>query len=206
MEKEDLSPHYIKVSNMLSSIFVTINIALIFMAKPIVLLIYGAKYSGSIIFFRIISMINIFTFPFITTMAHLAVSQGRVKRIFYWTIFKSISLISTIYIASHYSILTICYSLLLVNILLIPIYYHFIVKSVLKIGFIDYILPTIKPLVLSTIAAFSTIFYLSQWLNIILQIVLISFQGLLVYALLSHIFNREFTTEFIQFVGLKKKS
>jgi len=191
---------YLKTINYLSSINFPIYILLTILAEPIVLTLFGSKWSDSIIILQILSIYGAFR-SIGNPMGSLLLARGRANLGFYWNLGLFFFIPLAIYIGSHWGLNGVAYSLLgLMVVLVIPSWY-FMVKPLCGAGFKEYFLQILKALIFAIIGGISAygMSLLFGMGNMYLNTILIAgVMGVVVF-MLNVWFNREFMDILKQF-------
>lgn len=190
---------YLKTINYLSSINFPIYILIAILAEPITLILFGEKWSDSILILQILSIyraIRSTTNP----IGSLQLARGRTDLGFYWNLALFMFIPLTIFFGSNWELYGIAYSLLFLNTLLLIPNWYFRVKPLCAAGFSEYFRQIFKPLIISIIGGitgYGVNFFLNIQ-NIFWDVVVISGVMWIVVLALNILLNRNFVTIFLK--------
>ncbi len=197
---------YLKTINYLSSVNFPIYILIAILAEPIILTLFGEKWSESIIILQILSIYSALRATG-NPIGSLLLAKGRVDLGFYWNLGLFFLIPLTIYIGSHWGLSSVAYSLLgLIIFLAIPTWY-FMVNPLCGTGFKEYFWQILKPLIFAIIGGLfaygvSLLFGIE---NMYLNAGLIAVVMGIVVLVLNVWFNREFVDTVFELVEKRKK-
>jgi len=196
---------YLKTINYLASVSFPIYILIILLAEPIVLLLFGEKWTDSIIILQILATYRMFL-TVGNPIGSLQLARGRADLGFYWNLGLFFFMPLTIYVGSHWELIGIAYSLLGLQLLLFFPEWRFLVKSLCGAGFKEYFWQILKPLTFAIIGGIfayglSLLFGIE---NMYLNAVLIGVMMGIVVIVLNIWFNREFIDTILELLGIRK--
>ena len=108
-DNELLKSIYLKSVNYLTSFNVPVYLFICVMAEPLVLLLFGSKWSGAVYSLRVLSMYFMVRST-INPMGTLLLSKGKVKQSFYWNVAMTLFIPASIYVGSFYGLNGIVYA------------------------------------------------------------------------------------------------
>jgi len=196
---------YLKTINYLSSVNFPIYVLLVILAEPIVLILFGEKWSESIVILQILSIYGAIRSTG-NPIGSLQLAKGRADLGFYWNLGLFIFMPLTIYIGSHWGLDGVAYSLLgLMSFLTIPNWY-FMVNKLCGAGFSEYFRQIFKPLVITIIGGgvglgvslytnIEHIFFNATVIPVVMGIVVLG---------LNYLLNRIFIDTIFEFIGKSK--
>ena len=203
---EQLKNIYLKTINYLSSVNFPIYILLAILAEPIILTLFGEKWSESILILQILSIYGTIRSTG-NPIGSLLLAKGRVDLGFYWNLGLFFFIPLTIFIGSYWGLKGVSFTLLgLMIILLVPSWY-FMVNPLCGAGFKEYFWQILKPLIFAIIGGLfaygaSLLFGIE---NIYLNAGLIAVLMGVVVLMLNVWFNREFVDTMFELIGKRKK-
>jgi PST family polysaccharide transporter len=156
-EPERYKKYYEKMLGILTFLYMPMIVYISICAKPVVLLVLGAKWLSAVPFFRLLAF-SVFVIPINQTLGSVMISTGNTKRYFKWGIFIAVCLIISFSIGIHWGPIGVAtaYPFATWTILLISLFWVFIgtplhVSSIFK---------TIWQPVTASIAMGGTLFFL----------------------------------------------
>ena len=182
---------YLNIINTIASINFPIYIAIVILAEPIVAIMFGDKFQSGV---PILQVLSIYAMLRSTSnpIGSLLMAKGRVDIGFYWTIILFTFIPLSIYIGSQFGIMGVVYALISLQIILMIPSWFFMIKKMCGATFIEFFKQILIPLILSVIAGSIAFIGMIIASNYLLQLILVSFIGLLVYLLLLYKFNKNF--------------
>ena len=198
---------YLKTINYLSSVNFPIYVLLAILAEPIILTLFGTKWSDSIVILQILSIYGALRSTG-NPIGSLQLAKGRADLGFYWNLGLFFFIPLTIYVGSHWGLNGIAYALLgLMIVLLVPSWY-FMVKPLCGVGFKEYFWQILKPLIIVCIGgifayALSSFF---DFKSMILDTIIIGMGMGIVIIILNILINKEFVNMIFELLGKRKKT
>ena len=198
---------YLKSTNYLASINLPIYILLVFLAEPIVLTLFGEKWSDSIIILQILS-----TYGAIRSIGNpigsLILAKGRANLGFHIQLARFFFIPLVIYIGSFWWLIGIAYSLLGSSISYLFQDWYYVVRPLCGAGFKEYFWQILQPLIFAIIGGLfaygiSLLFGIE---NMYLNAALIAVVMGVVVLILNVWFNREFVDTVLELGGKRKKN
>ena len=197
---------YLKTINYLSSINFPIYVLVAILAEPIILILFGEKWSDSIIILQILSIYGAIRSTG-NPVGTLILAQGRADLGFYINLVKFFLIPLTIYIGSFWRLDGIAYSQLgLIIFFILPDWYY-AVKPLCGASFKEYFWQILQPLIFAIIGgifaySISLLFGIeNMYLNAGMIAVLMG----VVVLILNVWFNREFVDTVLELIGKRKK-
>ena len=198
---------YLKTIHYLSSINFPIYVLLVILAEPIILILFGEKWSDSIVILQILSVYGAVRSTG-NPIGSLQLAKGRADLGFYWNLGIFALMPMTIYFGSNWGLNGIAYAMLgtMVFLLSVPNWY-FMVRPLCGAGLKEYFWQIFQPLIFAIIGGLlaygmSLLFDIE---NMYLNAVLISLVMGVVVLVLNVWFNREFVETAFELVGKRKK-
>lgn len=197
---------YLKTINYLSSVNFPIYILIAILAEPIVLILFGEKWRGSIVVLQILSFYGAFR-SIVNPIGSLQLARGRADLGFYWNLGLFLFIPVTIYVGSHWELIGVAYSLLGLMIFVSILSWYFMVKPLCGAGFKEYFVPILKSLSISVVAGVLAyrVSLLIDFENIYLDASLIAVVMGILVIVLNIWFNREFVNTVLELLGRKIK-
>jgi O-antigen/teichoic acid export membrane protein len=168
------------------------------LAEPIILFLYGPKWTEAIPLFRLLSIYFLLRSTF-NPIGSLLIAKGKANWGFYWNLSQFAFMPLAIWAGSQISINGVIYGLILVMLLGIFPLYKFMIAKLLPMTFIEYLKIILTPLLfvfISCIASASIIYLFSDAL---IQLILTGALFCLVYLLSTYLFNKNLFNEFLNF-------
>lgn len=143
---------YLKTINYLCSVNFPIYIAIAVLAEPLVLILFGDKWTESVVILQILSFYFMFR-SIGNPIGSLQLAKGRADLGFYWNLglFSFIPL--SVYLGSFYGLAGVAFALLGLQIVLNFPSWFFMVKPLCGARFIEYFQQIFKPLIASFLAS-----------------------------------------------------
>ncbi len=135
---------FLNVINYLCSINFPIYILVIFLAEDIVVNLFGEKWMDAVLILQILAFYRMFT-SFGNSVGSLQLAKGRADLGFYWNVALFIFIPLVIYGGSHWGVIGVASSLLLLQIVLFYPAWYFLVKELSGVKFSEYIQTIGKP-------------------------------------------------------------
>ncbi|MBL4905496.1 MAG: lipopolysaccharide biosynthesis protein [Flavobacteriaceae bacterium] len=175
-KKNELTTRFRKMIDMVSVINIPVIIGMILFAEPIILLLYGQKWSAAIFPFQILSIFVLFR-SIGSPASSLYNAMGKPKIGFYFTLIYLGPFFLTLYFASFYGLIGFCIGITIIRSLGSST--HLIISSnLLKMSFFRLIkIPVIT--LICALSAFVIVLFLKHYINDVLQIMLYVFLILL---------------------------
>ena len=198
---------FLKTMKYLASVNFPIYILIIILAEPIVLILFGEKWTDSIVILQVLAAYRMFT-AIGNPIGVLQLAKGRADLGFYWNLGLFFIIPITIYVGSYWGLLGIVYSLLGLQFVLFFPGWKLLVNPLCGARLKEYSLQIFKPLILSMVGGIlayggSLLFGIeNMYLNAGLMTVLMG----IVVLVLNVWFNREFIATFFEFVRKRKKN
>ncbi|MBI4947400.1 MAG: MOP flippase family protein [Bacteroidetes bacterium] len=180
---------YLKTLNYLSSINFPIYTMLLILAQPVIIIVYGPKWVDATYILQVLSV----TFLIRSTgnpVGALLYAKGRADLVFYWVLSLIFVIPVGIFIGSLWGINEVCYALLILQIVLHYPSYHFLIKKIIPVSFLDYNLNLAKPLLFSVIAGCLSFFWVFIVTDNYLKIAFVLATGGFIYACMNYFFNK----------------
>lgn len=180
---------YYKTLSYLSAINFPIYSAMIILAGPLILILYGPRWIGATYILQILAL----TFMIRSVgnpVGSLLLAKGRADLGFYWVLSLIIFVPVCIFAGSLWGINEVCYALLFLQIVLYYPGFHFLVKKLIPATFTDYSLNFVKPFIFSVIAAAGSVAWIFVIHNIYLKTGLVLISGGIIYAAMHYFFNK----------------
>jgi O-antigen/teichoic acid export membrane protein len=207
LQEDDLKLQavYNKTINYLSSINFPLYGAIWILAPQIVRVVFGNSWDEAIPIIRILSIFAALRSTG-NPIGSLLLAKGRAKLAFYWNLGLFFIIPATMYAGSFFGLLGVCYSLVLLMVILVIPNWYFQVHSTAGGGFWDYHKQIFIPGSIATISSFLA-YYLSVYVvNDYLKIVTVSLIGGASCLILNYYFNRKFLTTLGELINRPKKS
>lgn len=196
---------YLKTINYLSSVNFSIYVLLAVVAEPIILILFGEKWSDSIIILQILSVYGALR-SIGNPIGYLLLSKGRADLGFYWNLGLFFFIPLSIYFGSFWGLLGVVYSSLgLMVFLLVPSWY-ILVSPLCGAGFKEYFWQILKPFSFTVIGGifaygFSLLFDIE---NMYLNTILIGIVMEIIVIILNIWLNREFVDIILELIVKKR--
>ncbi|WP_019026676.1 MOP flippase family protein [Colwellia piezophila] len=151
-DTKQLKNIYLKTINYLCSVNFPIYIAMAILAEPLVIVLFGDKWSEAILIMQILSFYFMFR-SIGNPVGSLQLAKGRADLGFYWNLglFSFIPLV--IYLGSFYGLVGVATSLLSLQVFLNFPNWYFMVKPLCGAGFKEYFNEIITPLSIAILAS-----------------------------------------------------
>ncbi len=197
---------FLKTVNYLASINFPVYILIILLAEPIVLFLFGEKWTDSIVILQILSVYRMFS-AVGNPIGSLQLARGRADLGFYWNLGIFFFVPPTLYIGSYWGLNGMAYALSGLMISLILPNWYFMVKPLSEAGFVEYFKQIFQPLsfaIIGGIFAYGVSLLCDiqyMYLNVALITVLMG----IVVLILNVWFNRDFVDTFFELFRKHKK-
>jgi len=198
---------YLKTINYLSSVNFPIYVLIAILAEPIILTLFGKKWSDSINVLQVLSLYGAIRSTG-NPIGSLQLARGRADLGFYWNLGLFLFFPITIYMGSHWGLKGVTYSLLSLMIAISIPNWYFMVKPLCGATFKEYFWQIIKPFIFAVIAGLSAyaISFLFNIKNIYLDASLTIIVMTSSILILNIYFNHKFTKIVIELIGRRKKN
>ncbi len=143
-ETSRLRKLFLNVINYLCSVNFPIYVLVIFLAEDIIVNLFGAKWVDAIILLQLLAAYRMFT-SFGNPIGSLLLAKGRADLGFYWNLALFIFIPFIIYGGSHWGLVGVASSLLLLQVLLMYPAWYFLVNELSDITFLEYAYTIGKP-------------------------------------------------------------
>jgi O-antigen/teichoic acid export membrane protein len=184
---------YLKTITYTSSLNFPVYVALFVLAEPIVMLIYGSRWSEAIIMVQLLSAYTLIRSTG-SSAGSLLMAKGKAALAFYWNLALFTIIPVTIYIGSFWGVYGVVYALILQQLILFTPSYKILIARLLPITFGEYFQPIAIPVLLSTLTGLVCYFLLLLSQNYFVQLLSILITGGIIYISLSIFFNNKFIT------------
>lgn len=186
---------YLKSLRLMSSVNFPIFIFMSFFARDIVLTMFGNKWQDAI---SVLSILSIYSLIRSTgnPVGSLQLARGKADWGFYWNSILLIFVPLTIYVGSFWGVVGVCYAFLILQVILFPIGWKFMINRLCQANFGEYLLCFLRPLAIALVAA-STSYFICLYFNIgsfYKVLIGLAIFGLL-WIFLNFIKNKEFIEE-----------
>ncbi len=197
---------YLKTINYLSSVNFPIYILIAILAEPIVLTLFGEKWSDSIIILQILSLYGAIR-SIGNPAGTLLLARGRADLGFYFNLVKFFFLPLIIYIGSYWELHGVAYSLLLFVIFFTFPSWYYIIKPLCGAGFKEYFWQILKPFIFTLIGGIFaySVSILFGIKNMLIDAVVLSLVMGVIVLILNILYNRAFTDILLELIGKRKK-
>ncbi len=182
---------YLKTISAVASINFPIYIAMIILAEPIIMILFGEKWRAGIPILQILSiyaMLRAYGNP----VGSLLMATGRVDLNLWLNAFVFVCIPFVVYTGSKFGLNGVAWSLSLFQLSLTIPGWYFFVKKLCGAGFREYYKQIVTPLMLALLAGSAAFMGLAISENYIVQVLAVSIIGITVYSLLSIYFNQNF--------------
>jgi O-antigen/teichoic acid export membrane protein len=199
---ELLKEKYSQLLQILSSISFPIYIALFVFSDLIVTIIYGRNYIEVSHFVRILSIVGL-SGALGSPATTLQVALGRTDIGFKWTIIRVIVFLSTILLASFFTIDAVAYTELVISIVFFVYYWKISINPLINLEFKDYIALFKKAAIISfSLGVFFFVILFYSSLSIFYKILFLVIY-ILTYALFQFLYNKKFIYQTIDLIRSK---
>ncbi|MEP0213207.1 MAG: oligosaccharide flippase family protein, partial [Cellulophaga sp.] len=189
--KLDLKNIYLLSIKHLFSVIVVVYIIMAFLAKDLILTIYGDQWVDSVIIFRLLCLMYIVV-SVGNPIGSLILATGKVNWGFYWNLSMLLVVSCLIFLSSQLGLIFIVVSLIFYHILSFIISFNLITKKIIPIRIIEIFL-TIMIHLLMMILPILLLFYLSTFIsNTYLRIFGLPITGISSYILCMYFLDREY--------------
>jgi O-antigen/teichoic acid export membrane protein len=182
---------YLKTINYISIVNFPIYVALIILAKPIVLTLFGDKWSDSIIIMQLLSIYAAIR-SIGNPVGSLQLARGRADMGFYWNLGVFFIFPLTVYMGSFFGLEGISIAISFLMILGVPISWKFMIKPLCNTNFIEFIVNIIQPLILSLSAGAISLVVIPLSISYIWQILFVCILGFTIYIILLRVYSPNF--------------
>lgn len=198
---------YLKTLNYLASVNFPIYILLAILAEPIILILFGEKWTESIIIFQILALFGAIRSTG-NPLGTLILARGRADLGFYINLIKFSFMPLVIYFGSFWGLNGVAYSLLgLVTFYIVPNWYY-VAQPLCGAGFKEYFGQIVLPIIFATIGGLFA-YGVSRILGIgdmYLNAVFIAIVMGTLVLILNIYFNREFVDTVLELTGRRKRN
>lgn len=191
-----IKENYKKIVKIISLICIVIYATMFVFADTITAILYAPEFSEVATFLRILVFIGIIC-SINGQASILQVALGRTDIGFKWTLIRVVSYLSVILVSSYFTIYTVAYSQLILNLVFFFIYWRLVVYPLSTIRFSEYIGVFKEALLLSVALSIPFVIVMHMFnINLITQVVF-AIIYLCLYMLYYWIFRREFSKELL---------
>jgi O-antigen/teichoic acid export membrane protein len=173
-DEPQLKRIYLKTINYLCSINSAIYIIIAFLAEPIVLLLFGHKWSPAVPLIQILAGYYILR-AIGNPIGALQLAKGRADLGFYWNLMLFMLFPISIYFGSYYGVYGVAYSLIILMLVFTIPNWYFMVKPLCGANFKEYFNNIIKPIFLATIPLFPISIFIEISENIDFNLIMFVF-------------------------------
>ncbi|MFD2998842.1 MOP flippase family protein [Pontibacter toksunensis] len=189
---------YKKTLEYLCSINFPIYALFFILAEPIILVLYGAKWTEAIHFFRLLSLYFLIRTTF-NPIGSLLIARGKANWAFYWNLSFFTIMPVAIWLGSFWGVSGVIFALIILFILGIYPLYRYLISTLISISFSEYIKVITAPLVPVFFSGIVCSFFIQFPSEALYQLILGSSIFGLVYIFLIYSFNRSLFQELISF-------
>lgn len=191
-----IKENYKKIVKVISLICIVIYAIMFVFADTITEILYAPEFSEVATFLRILVFIGIIC-SINGQASILQVALGRTDIGFKWTLIRVVSYLSVILVSSYFTIYTVAYSQLILNLVFFFIYWRLVVYPLSTIRFSEYIGVFKEALLLSVALSIPFVIVMHIFnFNLITQVVF-AIIYLCLYMLYYWVFRREFSKELL---------
>ncbi len=205
-DTQKLRSIYLKTINYLSTVNFFIYILMAVLAEPIILILFGHKWEESIDILRILAFYGAIRSTG-NPQGTLLLSKGKADLSFYLNLGKFFIMVAVIYIGSHWGLIGVAWSLLLLTTGFIFPNWYIVVRPLSGATLRSYLLQIVRPFLISISGALfgELLCYMIGIDNIYLKgIIITGIMGLFFYVL-NHRYNREFLQVIVDLLKRKRK-
>lgn len=188
---------YLKTVNYLSSINFPIYILMAILAEPIVLILFGEKWSDSIIVLQILSIYGAIRSTG-NPIGSLLLAKGRADLGFYWNLGLFFLIPISIYLGSFRGVEGVAYALVVIQIIIVIPGWYFMVKKLCGAGFKEYFQQILSPFVVAVTSGLLSLIAMGLMSNIFMELILVCATYITIYFALSFYLNRSFFNMLIE--------
>jgi O-antigen/teichoic acid export membrane protein len=208
-DTNQLKSIYLKTINYLCSVNFPIYMAIVVLAEPLVLFLFGEKWTESVVILQILSFYFMFR-SIGNPIGSLQLAKGRADLGFYWNLGLFMFIPLAIYMGSFYGLVGVSLSLLILQIVLNFPNWYFMVKPLCGAGFKEYYNEILKPLIASFIASFLGLaianYVFTQFGNIYVYSIIFLLLSFVCYVYLTSKLNESLWYFILNIVKAKRRS
>lgn len=191
--------YYKKMVNIMSTVAIPIYVILFVFSDLIVSILFAPSFASAAQFVRILSVVGMIS-SINSLVGVLTVSKGRTDLGFYWTIFRVITQVATIFIASFFTIYAVAYGQAFLSILYLFVYWYMMIRKLAGLRFGEYLSCFTEPLLVSIFSGIPFALLLFNCnMNIVWQIIMGIAYCLLFFGYY-YMFRREFIMDLIKMI------
>ncbi|MCX8022637.1 MAG: MOP flippase family protein [Syntrophorhabdaceae bacterium] len=187
---ERLRKGFVELIRFIFSINAPILIGLVSISQMAIVLVFGDKWSGSIIFIQILAFVALLRSTN-DPIASIGLAKGRAKLLFLWNLYSVIANFLFMYVGYKiFNVAGIALGLLAVRILFVPLNYVYIIQPTIGNCGLDYFRNMARPISLSMVMAIIVAFLNTHLRHTPVNLILAICIGATIYLVLLYLFDR----------------
>ncbi len=190
-DNESLKKIYLNTIRSLCSVNFPIHLGIAILAEPLTIILLGHKWYGAIILVKVLALFGMIRSTY-NPVGSLILARGRADLGFFWNVFSSIIFSGIILIGSYGGLLGISFAQLVAMIVLSYPFYLMVIKKMIHAEYWEYHKTIIIPFLISLLASIIPFIFEHLIKNYVLEIIIVSLSGLIIYYLLTIRFNKVF--------------